>query len=381
MSDTKPFEQPDPDNRSASDNIVHDWSDDMTGAKAAVAGPSALGARTPRRIIVGTSPRDTRVNEIRALLKMVRPARSGAAVPGDQNAFSESLVFLHDPSDAEALRRALHHDPDSVVLLFMGRPASVIAHALSEGNAPSAAAESWRTATERLLVIADTEPNTAVVVTDDALYAPAALAAFLSDWMSWPLRVIDYAAAVSTTSRWEDVLLLAATQYVQDRPELASLADELEQRRNFLPPASAKTIDGVSVIQDIHALRQENTVLLDLLHRLQIELEQNAQTLGQREDELRSARQDAADRLQQIRGLQKQLEQNARTHSQSAEKLGKQAKSGKQQIQKLSRELKQRDADLLRISRQLDAIQHSTTWRVSAPMRRLIDSVKRRSER
>lgn len=302
-------------------------------------GEVRLEQSIPGRIVVAGWP-DSSLSEIVDLLQRIGPAswsvRSGEAC--GVNPFRERLVIPPNPGDVDWLREELGHDDGAVLLLFIENAQTLLARKLSEGAPLQESAKEWHAAADRLLRLAEgSDDRVKVIAADEAVSAPASFTDYLSGVCRLPLS-FKSEVGVRTRFKWDDFFLMVAGQFLQEQRDLRALARDLQQRRDFRPGGRPNLrVDWSAVLADVSAMRRENCALVELLHRLQMTLEQNMLELKNQEEAARDL----------ARQLQARDEEMARLKSQLLNST--------------------RDVDQLKAS--LDALQRSTSWKITEPIR------------
>lgn len=336
-----------------------------------------------------------RVAKIHSLLATVVPQTSAADDTDRtlQNPFSERLSKLRQPADIDFVRRELSRNENSMLFVFVEDLASLLARELAKGSdADLGVAREWQVSTDRLLAMVDRDDARAKIISiADVEAFPGAFVDYLSGLLSWPLRFAVEPDAYSR-SKWEDFHLLIAKQYTQDHLDLRRLDAELQARRDFVPlpsPGHSTRVDWSEVLHDVTSVRQENTVLLEMLHRVQSEYEQSMLKLGDSDEAKKQLTADLAAAQEKSSTLAGKLTNVAGVLETTKDKLQQQASRAQRldaelyetkasrrttvaKLKATSAKLSAKEEELRKARGLIAALKGSTSWKLTAPARSIV---------
>lgn len=265
---------------------------------------STSGLSQVNRIILGGYPED-RVEKVAVLLKNLEAKDGQDGYEWCRTDFIERLLVPSEPADAELLRAKLSGDDHNILMMFIENPASVLATALANQESLRDVAGEWRLAVERLLDLAESdEARIQVFALDEVLSSPAGFAELLSRDFGLKLSVIREHDG-ERRRRLRDFYLLTANQYIREHPDLSDLAAKLEKKRKFIPVfRPSLEVDWSRSLDDVNAIRDENALMFEQLHKLQVDFEHNFFRLTESERKNRELIRELAE----MKGLRKKLQ-------------------------------------------------------------------------
>lgn len=293
---------------------------------------SLLGATTPSRVILAGWPSES-FTQITAFMRSIRPESAATQIQNQPiiNPFAERLIVPKDPCDIETLRQELAQSDKAVLLIFLEDLETVLADQLRSGSSGFESADQWHYIADRLLGLAERESSRVKLISaDEALHAPASFVEFLSRELLWPLQPASQ-LPLKSKQKWDDFYLMAATHYIRERPELSRLATDFREKRAFRSVNPPQSADSIAVVNDFEALRRENCVLLELLHKLQMDLEDAVLQRSKRDDSIRD----------------------------------------------LTRKLTEASEEAAALKRSLKTIRESTSWKLTQPLRTAVVGLRR----
>ncbi len=299
----------------------------------------------PRRIVLAGWPSRS-FEKIVSLLHSINPTALDGRENGGINPFTERLVVPKDPANVDFIQSQVGYDESFRVLIFIETLESVLARSLADGQPAMETARQWVTIVEPLLAMCRADRSRVrIIATDDAIHAPACFAEYLSETLGWPLSYAND-LNVDAKHRWDDFYLMVATQYVREQFDLNEFAQELDISRDFHPARRPRIeVDWSAVLSDVETVRRENCVLVELLHKLQMDLEHNVLQLKAQEDSTRD--------------MSRKLAESEARQNESIQK-----------IVGLERRLANR-------TRALENMMKSTSWKITKPLRSTMELLKR----
>lgn len=232
---------------------------------------SIAGALAVNKIVVGGYP-VAGVERVVALLKST-VSKLGSGGSGISDLF-DRLVVPGQPADVDLLRAHVNGEGRNLLVLLLEHPAIAFASALANREPLRSVADSWRSTAELLLELYDSDDRRILLFDlGEVLSSPGDFAAELAQTLGLEFQAADISFNMPKC-RLRDFYLLLAHRYVQDHPALLTLASKLENKRRLISEAAPeKEVDWARALDEVNAIQDENSVMFDQLHKLQIDFE------------------------------------------------------------------------------------------------------------
>ena len=281
-----------------------------------------------------------------------------------------------DPENAEAphheFESQLGTNETSSALLLWTRPETVLEQAMMRNEDPAQALAEWTASARSLLHgYRRNRRKSLLVDVEHAATAPDEFLRACADHLALrvPAEVPPLEDAARDETASDPIVRLIATQWATSTPEVEELLMELQASTQPLREPCESAIDCAAAWQEyrtaqeerqdeirLQELQEENDILLKQLHKVQEELESYYLEL-QDEKSKRSKAEDTVEKRDQ--------------------KIREQAAAIKEKDKSYQNLLAQKQ----RLFRQLQDMRTSRSWRVTAPMRALVQSVNGRRAR
>ena len=309
------------------------------------------------KVLLAGWPTD-RVSEMYRWLRQIGPklTPSTSQHPDRPNPFTDRIAVPRSPSDVDLIKNDISRDQRSTVLIFIEELASILARKLSQDSkAGLGYADEWEAATDRLLAMADHDPSRVkIILTNDALFSPFEFVEYLSKTLSLPLAFFS-PPEITRRNKWDDFYLMVANRFIQEKDQLNRLTKQLALSRDFVPTGAPwGNLDWSAVVDDVETMRSENCALLEMLHKVQLEFENTMVELGEAQDQLKEQK----DRQATLDDVRQALDQEQLRSQQLQAKLQSEEKSH------------------LQTQQMVQAIFASTSWKVTAPIRGLVEKIR-----
>lgn len=271
-------------------------------------------------------------------------------------------------------RRLLDHCGQVGVALFYKRPEFYLLDAITEGEGPERALQTWCRSVRRMLDFVHAEPERSALFDSEA--ALANVSAF-SRTCQVRFGLDDVHADPGTPRISEsrtELHKLIALQMVAESDEAKELLGRLQAVGELRIPAAGgltvnfnRALNELRKLADAEQAREESALILSHLHEVQRELETNYLQLRETEKQLAYEKQAVEELLRRrkfalakIKRLQQELsEERTKVRRKDA------------QLKKAKRELKEVQATLA-------GIRQSRSWRLTRPLRTINALLKRR---
>jgi hypothetical protein len=246
-------------------------------------------------------------------------SRIGESETRSDDAGVPVILPFEDPGDLGALVREGRVSPETRYLLVWSNPLPVVAGALGAGGDPEVIIRGWMSAAGSLLeIFRHRRAHSLMVESGTAIDRPHAFLRACRERFGFDLgtgdpgdSAADDPGAGSTRSSAGPVERLIAGELVRRTPGMSALVEEIEASTFPLGESTSgesPTADPLAACAELRALRgaanegeteleQENDLLLEELHRVQVELEEyflrwkeSSAALGQSETRLASVR-------------------------------------------------------------------------------------------
>ncbi|MEM9313831.1 MAG: hypothetical protein AAGA95_04330 [Pseudomonadota bacterium] len=262
----------------------------------------------------------------------------------------QSLGALDD------LEKSLQQDTKKHAIVVYANPVMVLGDKLQAGGGMTEATANWRDSTERLLSLFRRDRRRITLIDGHAAQrAPELLERLLGDRLS---RQLDLAGKPQTDDEPAGLPQLVAAQALHQDEVAAALVSELEA--SSLPLGPAYRIDVDALIADglshatkgaVETMREENDLLMLQLHQVQEELEIQCSKNRRLQEEQREIRAGAKKAALVRDGVQAEF-------NEAREAWGADRKA-------LADELEWNASTLT-------ALRRSLSWRLTAPVRRVL---------
>lgn len=300
-------------------------------------------------------------------------------VAGDAAAFGGLVHALENQGlrlagALEDVETRLREDALARAVIVYPNPVMVLGAKLQAEEAMADSLQGWRESTERLLTLFRRDRRRITLLDGNAAQcAPGLLSQLLGARLSLSIAIAEDAGASQPDTEPAGLPHLVAAQVLRQDDAVATLIAELEA--SSLPLGPAYRVDVDAIVADglagegrseIDALGEENELLLLQLHQVQEELE--AHFLESRkliDAETHQARADARQARADVQQARAETKQARLARNSLQAEFNEARRDWKAERKVLTDKLKWSANDLA-------AIRRSLSWRVTAPLRRVL---------